>query len=86
MWPSLVYIPVLLCSPILLVLGIFVLVVPGGFILVVAGTFVLLEVLGAAAVATVRQLLALRVKQRRGTATSPAMAPRGVLRPMQQRP
>ena len=86
MWPFLVYTPVLLCSPILLVLGIFFLVVPGGFILIVAGAFVLLQVLGAAAMATVRQLLALHAKQRRGTATSPAMAPRGLLRPMQQRP
>jgi hypothetical protein len=82
----LVYMPVLMFSPILLVLGIFFLVVPGGFILIVAGTLVLLQVLGAAAVATVRELLALHVKQRRGTATSPAMAPRGVLRPTRQQP
>jgi hypothetical protein len=85
MWPLLVYMPVLLFSPILLVLGIFFLVVPGGFILVVAGTVMLLQVLAAAAVATVRQLLALHVKQRRGTATSPAMA-RTLLQPTQQRP
>jgi hypothetical protein len=82
---SLAYVPVLVFSPILLVLGIFFLVVPGGFILIVAGTFVLLQVLGAAAVATVRELLAMRVKARRRTATSPAM-PRGLVRPMQQRP
>ena len=71
---SLVYMPVLVLSPILLVLGIFFLVVPGGFILIVAGTIMLLQVLGAAAVATLRELLALRVKERRSTAASPAMA------------
>lgn len=82
---SLVYMPVLVLSPILLVLGIFFLVVPGGFILIVAGTIMLLQVLGAAAVATLRELLALRVKERRSTAASPAMA-RGPMQPAQQRP
>jgi hypothetical protein len=75
MSPLLVYMPVLMLSPILLVFGIFFLVVPGGFILIVAGTVMLLQLLGAAAVAAVRQLLALRAKQRRGRATVPAMAP-----------
>jgi hypothetical protein len=71
LWLILVYSPVLLCLPILLVVGIVFVVVPGGFIIVLGGLYwASAEFIGLAALAASRLRRAGRSRTRRARPTS----------------
>jgi hypothetical protein len=79
-WLILVYSPVLLCLPILVVVGIVFVVVPGGFIIVLGGLYwASAEFIGLAGLAASRRRRAARSRRRRARPAS-VLAPQAMRR------